>query len=162
MPPPLLLDLNQIDLNQVLLTQDQVYQHLPHAYEFRLLGGVCHIDLERLHIVGFADLRADDWWCRGHVPGRPLLPGVLMVEMGAQLSAVLAHVRTGNREFIGFGGIEKCKFREPVFPPARLYILAVGQDHRSRRIVSTTQGVSGGHLIFEATVIGLTMNRSPG
>lgn len=156
MPPPLLMDLQRLDLDRVCMTKDEIYKRLPHRFEFRLLDGVCMVDLEGQRIVAFADIREDDWWVRGHVPNRPLLPGVLMLEMAAHASAVLAKLQ-GNDTFIGFGGVDDCKFRETVVPPARLYIIGVGVDYRPRRIVSDTQGVMDGKLVFEARITGLTL-----
>jgi len=156
MPPPLLIDLRQVDLDRVCLTKDDIYERLPQRFEFRVLDGVCMLDVEGQRIVAYADIRSEDWWVRGHVPNRPLLPGVLMLEMAAQASAVLARLH-GNDTFIGFGGMDNCKFRDTVVPPARLYILGVGVDYRPRRIVSDTQGVMDGKLVFEARITGLTI-----
>jgi 3-hydroxyacyl-[acyl-carrier-protein] dehydratase len=157
MPPPLLIDLRPIDLDAVCLTQEQIYELLPHGAEFRVLDGVCHIDQPSLSIVGFCDIRPNAWWSKGHLPGRPILPGVLMLEMGAQLGAVLAKLSGNYEGFIGYGGVEGCKFREAVIPPARLYLLSVGKEHRPRRIVSAVQGVIEGRMVFEATVTGVMM-----
>jgi len=157
MPPPLLIDLGKIDLRRVCLTQEQIYEYLPHRFEFMLLDGVCHIAVEAGRIVAFRDINPDDWWFRGHVPGRPLLPGVLMLEMAAQTSAVLAKIKGGHDDFIAFGGVARCKFRDTVVAPARLHILCVGTEQRSRRIISDTQGVVDGRLIFEAQITGLRM-----
>jgi 3-hydroxyacyl-[acyl-carrier-protein] dehydratase len=57
--------------------------------------------------------------------------------------------------FIGFGGVDQCKFREAVFPPARLFLLAASLEQRPRRIVSAVQGVIDDRIIFEATLVGL-------
>jgi len=155
-PPPLLIDLDEVDLNQVILTKEDIYNRLPHRFEFGILDGVCMADVDAQKIVAYADIRQEDWWVRGHVPNRPLLPGVLMLEMAAQASAVLAKLG-GNDTFVGFGGVDSCKFRETVVPPARLFIIGVGVDYRPRRIVSDTQGVVNGKLIFEARITGLTI-----
>jgi len=157
MPPPLLIDLTEVDPGQVCLTREQVYEYLPHRHEFMLLSGVCHLDVDAGKIVAFRDIRPDDWWFRGHVPGRPLLPGVLMLEMAAQTSAVLAKASGGHDEFIAFGGVDHCKFRDSVVAPARLDLLCVAVEKRPRRIVSDTQGVVDGRLIFEARITGLRM-----
>lgn len=156
MPPPRLLDLSTLDLSKIVLTKDDIYRHLPHRFEFQVLDGICHLDRENNHVVAFADIRPDAWWVKGHVPGRPLLPGVMMLEMAAQTAAIGAKEK-GVESFIGFGGVENCKFRESVVPPARLYLIAIGADLRPRRIVSDTQGVVDGRLIFEARITGLTM-----
>ena len=158
MPPPLLIDLHKVDLNATLIDKTRIYtEFLPHRHEFGVLDGICFADVERMQMVAYADVHVDDWWVRGHVPGRPLLPGVLMLEMAAQTAAVLAKLVGGLTGFIGFGGIDECRFRETVVPPDRLHILAVGRDQRPRRIVSATQGFAHGKQIFEARVTGLMM-----
>lgn len=157
MPPPLLIDLAQVDVDQVCLTKGQIYELLPQAFEFQLLDGLCHCDTENRRGVAYADVRPDAWWVRGHVPGRPLLPGVLMLEMAAQASAVIARLAGTMEGFIGFGGVDQCKFRETVVPPTRLYLLCVGADLRQRRIISDTQGVIDGRVVFEARITGLML-----
>jgi 3-hydroxyacyl-[acyl-carrier-protein] dehydratase len=158
MPPPLLIDLDTVDVDRVLLTREEIYERLPHRFEFMLLDGICMLDQAAKRLVAYADLRTDDWWVRGHVPGRPLLPGVLMLEMAGQASAVAAALLTACEGFIGFGGVNDCKFREAVVPPARMHIICMAQDTRPRRVVSLTQGVIGGRVIFEAKIIGLALD----
>ncbi|UCE60512.1 MAG: beta-hydroxyacyl-ACP dehydratase [Phycisphaerales bacterium] len=157
MPPPLLFDLEGIDLDHICVTQEQIYEYLPHRHEFMLLHGICHLDIEKKHIIAFRDIRADDWWFPGHVPGRPLLPGVLMLEMAGQASGLLAKMLDETEAFIGFGGVDQCKFRETVEAYTRLYLLCRGVDIRHRRVVSDTQGVANGRLIFEARITGVRM-----
>lgn len=156
MPPPLLIDLDAVDLSAVALTKSQIYDLLPHRHEFQVLDGVVMYDVPAQRIITFANITQHDWWVKAHVEGRPLLPGVLMLEMAAQSSAVLAKL-AGNNEFMGFGGVEQCKFREQIVPPARLYLLCSGVDYRSRRIISNAQGVRDGRLVFEAQITGLTI-----
>lgn len=157
MPPPFLIDLAAVDLSEVCLRREQIYEHLPHRHEFMLLDGVCHLDLKRHMVVAYRDIRDDDWWFRGHLPGRPLLPGVLMLEMAAHVCALAAKLTGAYEGFVGFGGVDRCKFRGPVTPPARLYLLSVAREFRARRIVSEAQGVAGGILVFEAQITGMTL-----
>lgn len=157
MPPPLLIDLDRVDLGRVLLTRNEIYEHLPHRFEFMLLDGVCMLNAGANELVAFAEVAREDWWVRGHVPNRPLLPGVVMLEMAAQTSALAVKLFGHSERFIGFGGVEACKFRETVVPPARLYLLCVGREYRPRRIVSGTQGVMDGRLVFEATITGIVL-----
>ena len=156
MPPPLLIDLDSVDVNANIIPKREIYKLLPHRHEFQVLDGVCSYDLANHTIVTFVDITPQDWWVRAHVEGRPLLPGVLMLEMAAQSAAVLAKL-AGNSDFLGFGGVESCKFRDTVVPPARLYLLCVGVDYLSRRIISNAQGVRDGRLVFEAQITGLTI-----
>ena len=158
MPPPLLIDLGRVDLSLVTFTRSEIYELLPHRFEFMLLSGVCMVDTEADKLVAYADVTSEDWWVRGHVPDRPLLPGVVMLEMAAQASALAAKLFGQQQRFIGFGGVEACKFRETVVPPARLYLLCVGREYRPRRIISVTQGVMEGKIVFEATITGVTLH----
>ena len=157
MAPPFQIDLDSIDFGATCIDRDEIYTILPHAHEFRLLDGVCMVDSHKQHIVAYADIKEDDWWVRGHVPGMPLLPGVLMLEMAAQTSAILAKSIRPDDAFIGFGGVGDCKFRQSVTPGSRLVILGVGQDFRARRIVCRTQGVVDGRLVFEAVITGMIL-----
>jgi 3-hydroxyacyl-[acyl-carrier-protein] dehydratase len=156
MPPPLLIDLDAVNLDAVAMTRAEIYDLLPHRHEFQVLDGVIAYDKAAQHIITFVDVTPQDWWVRGHVEGRPLLPGVLMLEMAAQSAAVLAKI-CGTEGFLGFGGVEQCKFRDTVVPPVRLYLLCVGVECRTRRIISNTQGVRDGRLVFEAQITGLTI-----
>lgn len=157
MPPPLLFDLDAIDLNGVQFTQDQIYARLPHRFEFKLLGGIIYLDMNVGRVVSFYDCREDSWWTRGHVPERPLLPGILMLEMAAQTAAFAAQLYEADAGFMAFGGLDGCKFREAVFPGERMYILAEAVEHRRRKIVSRTQGIKSGRVVFEAQITGLIM-----
>jgi 3-hydroxyacyl-[acyl-carrier-protein] dehydratase len=157
MPPPLLIDLEAVDLEKTCLTQEQIYELLPHRHEFMLLERICHVDEEARVIVGYRDIRPDDWWFRGHVPERPLLPGVLMLEMGAQLAAVTVKLFGGPQGFIAFGGVDNCKFREAVEPGTRLYLICLALEIRPRRTISSVQGVANGKMIFESKITGLVM-----
>ncbi len=157
MPPPLLFNVSPSDLESTVFTRQQIYEDLPQRFEFQLLDGVSMLDVGTKRLVAFADLRPDAWWVRGHLPDRPLLPGVLMLEMAGQTSAVAARHVYDHTDFLGFGGVDDCKFRESVVPPARLYILCTGKEYRRRRIISKTQGIVDGKLIFEATITGLTL-----
>jgi 3-hydroxymyristoyl/3-hydroxydecanoyl-(acyl carrier protein) dehydratase len=80
-----------------------------------------------------------------------------MLEMAAQSAAVGAKLFGNIDGFIGFGGIDDCKFRDTVTPPCTLYVLAVGSEIRPRRIIAQTQGVIAGRIVFEARITGLVL-----
>jgi len=155
----MLVDLHDVDLQAVRYTQPEIYAYLPHRYEFMLLDGICHVDAAARTLVAYGNVRADGWWARGHVPGRPIFPGALMLEMAGQATALLAKLtyEPARDVFIAFGGVDDCKFRESVQPPARLYLLSVLGEMRSRRITARTQGVVDGRVIFEAGIAGLSL-----
>jgi 3-hydroxyacyl-[acyl-carrier-protein] dehydratase len=78
MPPPPLLDPSTIDLNNIVADREAIMHVNAQRFEFQLLDAVVMMDIERKLCVGYHDVKTDGWWARGHVPGRPLFPGVLM------------------------------------------------------------------------------------
>jgi 3-hydroxyacyl-[acyl-carrier-protein] dehydratase len=91
----------------------------------------------------------------GHIPGRPLFPGVLMVEAAAQLASFVFLHRMPHVKFLGFSGLNDVKFRGQVVPGDRLILLDKGVEFRPRRIICEAQGLVNGTTVFEATIIGM-------
>ena len=78
MPSTPLLDPATIDLARVAAKKSDIYPGvLQHGGRFALLDGVLERESGSQKIVGFKEIRADDWWCADHIPGRPIFPGVL-------------------------------------------------------------------------------------
>ena len=155
MAPPLVVDLSKIDLGRVVMSIDEIRQYNPHRYEMEQLTGVIHLDVAAGQIVAFKDVRTDEFWVRGHIPGRPLLPGVLMIEAAAQMSSLCYKKVQQDPRFLGFGGVDGVKFRGQVVPGDRLLLLGRAVEIRSRRAVFDTQGVVGDRLVFEARITGM-------
>lgn len=155
MPPATLFDLSTIDLDAVKHDIDEIRQHNPQRGDMEHLNAVVWTDEGR--IIGRKDVTADEFWVEGHIPGRPLLPGVIMLEAAAQASSFLTATYVGWEGFIGFGGLEDVKFRTAVEPGQTLYILCELIEKRHRRIKAKCQGVVNGGIAFEATIIGTRM-----
>ena len=81
------LDLTAFDYANPLVGLDDIRAVNPQRYEFEILSGIVHVDPPKGVIVGFKDLALDEFWTRGHMPGYPVLPGVLMIEALVQASA---------------------------------------------------------------------------
>lgn len=124
-------------------------------HEMEHLDRVTFLDAAAQEIVGIKDVRADEFWVRGHVPGRPLFPGVLMLEALAQLTSFHIGHTIPDIGFIGFGGVDLVKFRQTVVPGQRLVLLGKGVEIRSRRAVFDTQGWVGDKLAVEARITGV-------
>ncbi len=155
MPPSPILDIGTIDLSRVIATREDVYRILPQRFEFETIDGILHIDRERDILVAYRDVRADEWWCRGHLPGRPILPGILMVETAAQMAAYYANAVYGSSKFMAFGGIDEVKFRGTVTPPSRLILVGRALENRPRRTIVEAQGFVEGRMVFEGKFTGL-------
>ncbi|MBP7933080.1 MAG: beta-hydroxyacyl-ACP dehydratase [Phycisphaerae bacterium] len=155
MAAPPFVDLAKLDPTRLQVTREQIYQHLPQRYEFMQLDGIVTIDLETNVAVGLRLVREDEFWVKGHIPGRPLLPGVLMLESAAQMAAYMSHVFQPDNRFLGFGGLDNVKFRGTVTPPATMFITLKLVEARSRRTVCDSQGWVDNRLIFEGRFTGM-------
>jgi 3-hydroxyacyl-[acyl-carrier-protein] dehydratase len=98
------------------LTRAQIEEILPHREPFLLIDEVLELEPGR-RVVARREVRADDPWFAGHFPGRPVMPGVLIVEAMAQTGAVAVLVEEENRGRIAFfAGIDDCRFKRVVEP----------------------------------------------
>ena len=154
MPPQLLYDISAIDLNSVIYDKATIEQVNPQRGDMQHLDAIVHVAAERGEIIGYKDVRDDEFWVAGHIPGRPLLPGVIMIEAAAQVAAFYTSKVVGWTGFIGFGGANDIRFRQPVTPGSRLYLIVQKTSQRHRRIECKVQGLVNGALVFEATIIG--------
>jgi 3-hydroxyacyl-[acyl-carrier-protein] dehydratase len=157
MPPQFLFDLSQIDLTQVAYGPDAIREMNPHRGEMEMLNGVIWVDQSKDEILGYKDVGANEFWVAGHIPGRPLFPGVLMIETSAQLASFYTKKFIGWKGFVGFGAADKCRFRAQVVPGQRLLVLAKKIWERHRRIYCQTQGLVDGQLVFEGDIVGTQM-----
>ena len=95
----------------------EVQSILPHRYPFLLVDRVVEFEPGQ-RAVGLKNVTINDPYFQGHFPGRPIFPGVLIVEALAQLGGVLA-IRSSSVEgspIVYLTGIDKAKFRKPVIP----------------------------------------------
>ena len=157
MPPTFLFDLSKIDLNAIEYDQEAVRRANPQRRAMEHLNGIIWSDREKGQVLGFKNVRDDEFWVDGHIPGRPLLPGVMMIECAAQLASFYSKVFLEWTGFIGFGAVDGVKFRQEVVPGQRLLMLAQHVSQRHRRISCITQGVVNGSIVFEAEIVGVKM-----
>ncbi len=117
---------------------------LPHRYPFLLIDRVVEIDPGQ-RVVAIRNVTANEPQFTGHFPGRPIMPGVLLVESLAQAGAVAVLSTEENRgKLVLFAGIDECRFRRIVIPgdTLRLEITVekLGRVSGRARAVATVEG----------------------
>src|SRR5207302_5280185 len=125
MPPGALIDPSQLDFGRVVADREAIRRANPQRFEMEQLTAIILLDRDQHLIAGYKDVADDEFWVRGHMPGHPLLPGVLICEAGAQICSYYCHTLANlEGDFIGFGGMENVHFRRPVRPGDRLVLVA--------------------------------------
>jgi 3-hydroxyacyl-[acyl-carrier-protein] dehydratase len=105
-----------VALLETPLGRAEIERILPHREPFLLIDEVLELEPGR-RVVARREIRADDPWFAGHFPGRPVMPGVLIVEAMAQTGAVAVLAEEENRGKIAFfAGIDDCRFKRVVEP----------------------------------------------
>lgn len=101
---------------------EKIMQILPHRYPFLLVDKVLEFQ-EGKHIVGVKNVTVNEQFFTGHFPGRPIMPGVLIIESMAQTAGILMLSRPENRGKLAyFMSIDKVKFRKTVVPGDQLIL----------------------------------------
>jgi 3-hydroxyacyl-[acyl-carrier-protein] dehydratase len=152
------IDPTSLDLKTIVADQDAIRGVNPHRHELELLTAITQVDPARHFIVGYKDLTDSEFWVRGHMPGFPLMPGVLMCEAAAQLCAYYGTTQgiTGHR-MMGLGGIEMAKFRRMVRPGDRLVLIGHGLKVDRRLMRFHVRGFVQSDEAFETVVIGVPL-----
>ena len=153
----LLVDLDKIDFNHVVADIEEIRKWNPQRFEMEQLTAIVYIDPKEYKCVGYKDVTENDFWVRGHMPGLPLMPGVIMLESIAQLcSFVTQKFDLLGAEMVGFGGLEDVRFRDPILPGDRFIVMcALGKVRRGRMIVCDFQGIVRGNVVVEGVLKGI-------
>lgn len=105
-----------------MLTSQQIQAILPHRYPFLLVDRIVELE-EGKRAVGMKNVTMNEEFFKGHFPQYPVMPGVLIVEALAQISAVIMLTKVGNEGRLGLlAGIDHCRFKKQVKPGDQLYL----------------------------------------
>ena len=96
--------------------RDIIANYLPHRDPMLFVDRVIEISDNRIVIE--SDVKADAPFFKGHFPGLPIMPGVLLIETAAQAGALLVSLTKGldDGKFIAFSSVDNARFKRPVFP----------------------------------------------
>ncbi|MBI2104020.1 MAG: bifunctional UDP-3-O-[3-hydroxymyristoyl] N-acetylglucosamine deacetylase/3-hydroxyacyl-ACP dehydratase [Candidatus Omnitrophica bacterium] len=130
----------------------QIEKILPHRYPFLLVDRVT--ELTETRAVGLKCVTINDYFFRGHFPGRPVMPGVLIVEAMAQLAGIIMlNTREHRGKLAYFMAVDKVKFRKPVVPGDVLVLEATLGKLRSRTGAVSSRALVDGKLVCEAELM---------
>lgn len=155
-----LVDLSTLDLSRDVVSTAELRALVPHRDLFQMLDGICWFDPERPLVIGYKDWGEDAWWAKGHIPGKPLMPGVLMIEGAAQATTFLIKKAIGweGDRFVGLAGLNDVRFREAVVPPARIHFVSgQGQVSGSRLARFPAQAFCNGRMVMEMELLGVLL-----
>jgi 3-hydroxyacyl-[acyl-carrier-protein] dehydratase len=137
-----------------ILTAEQVHQLLPHRYPFALVDRIIdYVPGEKA--VGIKNVTFNEPYFPGHIPSRPLMPGVLQIESMAQVGGViLMQIPELKGKFFAFAGIDKARFRRPIVPGDRLIMTVELLSLKGKRIAKMQgKGEVEGQLAVQAEML---------
>ena len=146
----------------MILDSNAIQKILPHRHPFLMVDGI--VEMERLkRIVGVKNVLAKEDYFRGHFPGKPIMPGVLIIEAMAQTGGVLLLQEVPDREkkLLYFVAVDDARFRRPVLPGEQLRLEVNVLSWRGNFCKLAGKATVNGELAAEATLMCKMMDRDP-
>ncbi len=152
-----IIDPDTIDFDNVVADIEQIRKFNPQRFEMEQLTAIVHEDPVRFACVGYKDVTDQEFWVRGHMPGMPLMPGIVMLEAVAQVCCYCSHkYELLGKSMVGFGGLEDVRFRDPVLPGDRLIVMCeLLKVRKPRLIVCRFQGIVKRNIVVEGVLKGI-------
>jgi len=157
---PLIIEFSEFDENRIIADIDSIRSRNRQRHEMEQLTAIVFEDEQRHIAVGYKDLTADEFWIRGHLPGAPLLPGVIMCEIAAQLCSYYSqkYELLGNDATLGFGGMNNVRFRGVVVPGQRVLVVCqLTKVRKGKVVMSRFQAFVDRKLVGEGEIIGIAL-----
>ncbi|HEV3252890.1 MAG TPA: 3-hydroxyacyl-ACP dehydratase FabZ [Candidatus Acidoferrales bacterium] len=147
----------------MILDNVAIQKILPHRYPFLLVDAILEME-PRKRIVGIKNVTSTEYFFQGHFPGKPVMPGVLIIEGMAQTGGVLLLQEVPDRanKLLYFLAIDDARFRRPVVPGEQIrFEVSVLSSRITRATFFKLAGKAtvDGELAAEATMMCSMMDR---
>jgi UDP-3-O-[3-hydroxymyristoyl] N-acetylglucosamine deacetylase/3-hydroxyacyl-[acyl-carrier-protein] dehydratase len=142
------------------LSIEQIKEIMPHRYPFLLVDRILSLE-EGERVVGIKNVTINEPFFQGHFPGHPIMPAVLIIEAMAQVGGVLLLSMVGHpkEKLVYFMGIDKAKFRKPVFPGDQVRFELEMLKMRFNTCKMKGQAFVGKDLVAEAELLSVLVDR---
>ena len=138
----------------MILDSNGIQKILPHRHPFLMVDAI--LEMERLkRVVGVKNVSSDEAYFQGHFPGKPIMPGVLVLEAMAQTGGLLLLQEVPDREnkLLYFVAVDNARFRRPVLPGEQLRLEVTVLNWRGTFCKLEGKATVNGELAAEATLM---------
>lgn len=139
----------------------RIMELLPHRYPFLLIDKIEKMDAD-ISATGVKNVTMNEQFFQGHFPGRPVMPGVLLIEAMAQTAGglVVNHLGKGHEgKLVYFMSIDKARFRKPVVPGDVVHFPVRQIQKRSRVWKFQAEATVDGQTVAEAEISAMLMSK---
>lgn len=146
----------------MILDIQGIQKILPHRYPFLMVDAILEIEPFK-RIVGIKNVTINEHFFQGHFPGKPIFPGVLIIESMAQTGGLLLLREVPDREskLLYFAAVDEARFRRPVVPGDQLKVDVTVISWRTTFCKLRGIATVNGELAAEATLMCKMVDREP-
>jgi 3-hydroxyacyl-[acyl-carrier-protein] dehydratase len=133
----------------------EILRLLPHRYPFVMVDKILSVIPEK-SVTGIKNVTINEPYFQGHFPGKPVMPGVLILEGMAQTGGIMAYYsapETIGNKLLYFAGIDKARFRKPVIPGDQIVFTLDVIKYKRGILVMNGEARVDGKLVAEAELM---------
>lgn len=148
------------DLGKTIAGIDEIRRFNAQRFEMEQITAIVYENLDDHSGVGYKDLTENEFWVRGHMPGMPILPGIVHCEAAAQMASYfVGRFALMEGEMMGFAGLQDVKFRGIVRPGDRLVIQVKMLKLRKILITAQFMSIVGDDIVSEGIIKGFPLKK---